>query len=167
VFFASSIMRIMGIDPGTLVVGYGVIDEVQGQPKFIHCGAIKISSKEKLPQRLKKIYSELQIILQEYKPDAIAIEKIFSGKNIQTAIRTGEGRGIALLAAANAEIPIFEYDATIVKKAVVGAGLADKKQVQFMVQTILQLDTMPTPLDASDALAIALCHQHSLNYKNL
>lgn len=156
-------MRIMGIDPGTLVVGYGIIDEIKGQPKYIHCGAIKISSKEKLAQRLKKIYSELQTIIQEYTPDVIAIEKIFSGKNIQTAIRTGEGRGVALLAAANAEIPIFEYDATIIKKAVVGAGLADKKQVQFMVQTILQLDIMPTPFDASDALAIALCHQHSLN----
>ncbi|HON45519.1 MAG: crossover junction endodeoxyribonuclease RuvC [Planctomycetes bacterium] len=158
-------MKIMGIDPGTLVVGYGVIIEKNGKASIETYGAIKPPAQQELSQRLLYIYQKLIEILQIYKPDVVAIEKIFCGKNMQTAIRTGEGRGVALLAAASAQIPIYEYDATTVKKSIVGSGQADKKQVQYMVKTILNLEKLPTPLDASDALAIALCHHHQPKYE--
>ncbi len=155
-------MKILGIDPGTKIVGYAVLEVVKGKifPKAF--GAIRASAKDSVPDRLKKIYQDLTEIIQQYQPEVVAIEKVFCGKNMQSAIRIGEGRGVAFLAAANACLDVHEYDATTIKKAVSGTGGAHKTQVQAMVQAILSLPVQPEPTDASDALAIAICHyQHS------
>ena len=153
-------MKIIGIDPGTRVVGYGVIESVRGQLIAHAYGAIRTRPQDPLPLRLQKIYRELTTVITSAQPQVAAIEKVFYGKNFQSAIRIGEGRGVAMLAVANATIELYEYDATKIKKAVVGVGSAHKTQVQAMVKAILQLATTPTPADASDALAIAICHHH-------
>lgn len=155
-------MRILGIDPGTKVVGYAVIEIIQGKIVPQIYGAIRASGKENIPERLKQIYQGITEIIQKYHPEVVAIEKVFCGKNIQSAIRIGEGRGVAFLASANAGLAVHEYDATRIKKSVSGIGSAQKYQVQSMVQAILKLPVQPEPADAADALAIAICHyQHS------
>lgn len=153
-------MRILGIDPGTRIVGYGIVENVKGQLVAYDYGAIVVKAKMPLAQRLRQIYSELVQVITKNNPQAAAIEKVFYGKNLQSAIRIGEGRGVAMLAAANANMPVYEYDATTIKKSVTGSGGAHKTQVQAMIQAILNLPTMPNPSDASDALAIAVCHLH-------
>jgi len=154
-------MKVLGIDPGTRIVGYAVVDQEMGQFHTYTYGAVVTQPHTLLSQRLKAIYETLTKIMVDFQPHAGAIEKICYGKNLQTAIRTGEGRGVALLAAAMFQLPVYEYDATKIKKSVAGVGSAHKTQVQAMVQAILQLPQVPNPLDASDALAIAICHlQH-------
>ncbi|MGR3179957.1 MAG: crossover junction endodeoxyribonuclease RuvC [Candidatus Anammoxibacter sp.] len=156
-------MRILGIDVGTQIAGYSVIEIAGGKLKPLTYGAIKATSKKlSFPERLKKIYDGLTIVIQEYKPTEAVVEELFYGKNIKSAIKIGEGRGIAILCAANANIPVTEYAATVVKKSVTGLGNATKMQVQEMVKNILGLSEIPEPADAADAIAIAICHCHRI-----
>lgn len=153
-------MRILGIDIGTRIAGYCVIEIINGKLNPLTYGAIKTSNNLSSPERLKKIYEGLIGIINEYKPNDVAVEEIFYGKNIKTAIKIGEGRGIAILSAAMANLHVSEYAATIVKKSVTGTGAATKMQVQTMVKNILGLSEIPKPADAADAIAIAICHCH-------
>lgn len=160
-------MKILGIDPGTRIVGYGILDNIKGNFIVYAYGAIITKANVALAIRLRQIYAELTQIIEKYHPEESAIENVFYGKNLQSAIRIGEGRGVAMLAVANGNIPLYEYDATTIKKAVTGQGGAHKTQVQAMVQAILNLPNVPSPTDASDALAIALCHFHHLQTRQL
>ena len=153
-------MKILGIDPGTLVAGYGVIEKLGSKTTAIEYGAIKVGKNQTFPQRLKTIHDKIMEIIAKHQPGQMAIEEVFYGKNIKAAIKIGEGRGIVFLCAASANIPITEYAATVVKRAVVGNGHAHKGQVQEMVRIILNLPEIPQPEDAADALAIAICHSH-------
>ena len=156
-------MRILGIDVGTQIAGYSVIDIVGGKLRPLTYGAIKATSRKlSFPDRLRKIYEGLTNVIQEYKPTEVAVEELFYGKNVKSAIKIGEGRGVAILCAANANIPVTEYAATVVKKSVTGMGNATKMQVQEMVKNILGLSEIPKPADAADAIAIAICHCHRI-----
>jgi crossover junction endodeoxyribonuclease RuvC len=150
----------MGIDPGTIITGYGVVEDVNGKLSLIDCGTITGGRKDTFPDRLKKIYDGLNEVIKKHRPGYVAVEKVFYGKSVKAAIKIGEGRGIALLCAASAGIPVSEYSPTVVKKSVVGSGSAQKIQVQEMVRVILNLSERPEQFDASDALAIAICHCH-------
>lgn len=158
-------MRILGIDPGTKIAGYGLIEKKGSRIIAVKYGSLKADKNQDFPQRLKFIHSGIMEIILRYQPDQMAIEEVFYGKNIKSAIKIGEGRGIVFLCAALANIPITEYAATAIKKAVAGNGNAHKSQVQEMVKVILELPEIPEPEDASDALAIAICHSHNLNFK--
>ena len=160
-------MLILGIDPGTATTGFGLIVEKNDKLVFVNHGTIKTSKKESAQARLHIIYSELKKIIAAYKPKAIAVEKLFFGVNAKTAISVGQARGMSLLAAAEAGIPIAEYTPLEVKMAVTGYGKADKKQVQQMVKILLSLDEVPKPDDAADALAIAICHMNSYKLASL
>lgn len=155
-------MRILGIDVGTRIAGYCVIEVAGGKLRPLTFGAIKASSNLTFPERLKKIYEGLSEIIREYKPTGVAVEEVFYGKNIKSAIKIGEGRGIAILCAAKANLPVTEYAATVVKKSVTGMGNATKMQVQEMVKSILGFSEKPKPTDAADAIAIAICHCHRM-----
>lgn len=155
-------MKILGIDPGTQVAGYGVIEKIGSKIVAVDYGSIKANRNQTFPQRLQTIHDKIMDIISIHKPDQMAIEEVFYSKNIKSAIRIGEGRGIVFLCAASANIPITEYAATVIKKAVVGNGNAQKEQVQEMVKIILDLHEIPEPRDASDALAIAICHSHNI-----
>jgi crossover junction endodeoxyribonuclease RuvC len=160
-------MLILGIDPGTATTGYGLITEKRDRLAFVDHGVISTSCKDTSQARLRKIYSDLKKLILDYKPNAIAIEKLYFGKNTKTAIAVGQARGIALLAAAERKIVVAEYTPLQVKMAVTGYGGADKKQVQQMVKTLLRLSDLPKPDDAADALAIAICHLHSYKLASL
>lgn len=149
-------MIILGIDPGSRITGYGIIKSIKQQQQYLTSGCIKITGND-WAYRLKQIYDDLLEIITQYKPQQISIEKIFVHKNASSALKLGQARGAAIVAAATIGIPIHEYSARQIKQAVVGLGNADKKQVQSMVQTILSLDKKPQE-DAADALAIAMCH---------
>jgi crossover junction endodeoxyribonuclease RuvC len=155
-------MKILGIDPGTQVAGYGVIEKIGSRIITIEYGSIKAGKNQTFSQRLHTIHGKIMDVISKHQPDEMAIEEVFYSKNIKSAIRIGEGRGIVFLCAASAHIPITEYAATVIKKAVVGNGSAQKEQVQEMVKIILDLPEIPEPRDASDALAIAICHSHNL-----
>ena len=154
-------MRVMGIDPGSLCTGYGIVEETGGQLTSIHFGSIASKSKSPFEQRLKSIYDGLASVMEEFRPDAIAVEDIFFAANAKSTIKLGQTRGVALLAAVKAEITLAEYSPLEVKQSVVGYGRADKHQVRDMVTAILKLQQKPEPLDVSDALAVAICHLHS------
>jgi len=152
-------MRILGIDPGTATVGYGLIEENDGQPAVVAYGAIITSPKDgDTARRLQMIYEQLNDLLMTYEPDLAAVEELFFGRNITTAIKVGQARGVLLLALANAGIPVAEYSPPKIKESVSGYGNASKQQVQFMVQNILDLEEIPKPDDAADGLAVALTH---------
>ena len=153
-------MRVLGIDPGTIVTGYGVVDDIKGKLSHIAHGTIEARRKDSFPVKLKLIFEGLNKVIEEYKPDYIALEEVFYGKSVKSAIKVGEARGIAILCAASADIPMAEYAPTVVKRAVVGVGSAQKGQVGEMVKVILALSEVPKKYDASDALAIAICHCH-------
>ena len=149
-------MRILGLDPGTATVGYGIIDDVDGQVAVVSYGAIITRPKDgDAARRLQIIFEKLNDLIVEFRPDAVAVEKLFFGKNITTAIKVGQARGVLLLALANAGLPISEYSPPEIKEAVSGYGNASKQQVQYMVQNILGLDEIPKPDDAADGLAVA------------
>lgn len=150
-------MIILGIDPGSTVTGYGVIEEVRGGLKERGHGEIKPGRNASLSACLAAIYERLNEVVRKVQPDAIAIEDIFYGKNVRSLIRQGHVRGVAILVAAHNLVPTFEYTPLEVKKAVVGYGRAEKGQVQMMVKSILDLSSVP-PADAADALAVAICH---------
>ncbi len=152
-------MIIVGIDPGSRVTGYGIIELQGSRCRCLEYGAISTSGgDDSFAGRLLKIHSELSVLLGRHTPGAIAIEGVFHAANARSALKLGQARGVALLAAAQSGAPLFEYSALEVKKAVVGYGRADKSQIQMMVRRLLSLQEEPQPNDAADALAIALCH---------
>ncbi|MHB8174264.1 MAG: crossover junction endodeoxyribonuclease RuvC [Nitrospirota bacterium] len=158
-------MRILGIDPGSVASGFGVVDEEGSRLFFVDAGHIGASSRLSFPQRLKKMYEGLEEVIAKHRPDAVAVENVFFARNVQSALKLGHARGVALLAAVNLQLPIFEYTPTEIKQSVVGYGNAEKAQVRQMVKALLKLTTLPEPLDASDALACAICHIHSARIK--
>ena len=153
-------MRIIGIDPGTARLGFGIFDAGDGYAA-VDYGTIETSAKVAMAQRLLELYEALTHLITTHSPESMAIEQLFFSRNVTTAIAVGQARGVALLAAAQAGIPVTEYTPAEVKQAISGYGNADKQQVQFMVQLLLELDTVPYPDDAADALAVALCHGQS------
>ncbi len=155
-------VRVLGIDPGTKVVGWGVLDTNGVRHALVAHGAIRTTVGDELALRLVEVHDGLTRTIAEHRPEVIALEDVFFGKNFQSAIRLGEGRGVALLCAAQAGVPVAEYPPATIKKAVVGWGRADKEQVARMVQAVLRMAELPTPRDAADALAIAICHCHRI-----
>ena len=151
-------MRIIGIDPGTLTLGYGIIDEVSGEIKHVACGALTAPSSMQLPDRLYKIYKELRKVILKYGPDAAAIEEPFVAKNARSAIAVGQAIGAATIAVSESGIPLHHYTPTQVKQSVTSYGRSGKDQVSEMVCVILNLTAPPQPADAADALAVAICH---------
>jgi crossover junction endodeoxyribonuclease RuvC len=160
-------MRVLGIDPGTLTSGYGIVAEEDHKLFHVASGGISPSAKQPFPNRLKKIYEELEKIIDKYRPQVVVVEDIFVSKNIKSALKLGHARGIAILVAMNAGLAVFEYAPLEIKQAVVGNGKADKKQVQMMVKALLDLQKVPHPADAADALAAAICHIHSSRLKEI
>jgi len=160
-------MIILGIDPGIAIMGYGIINHKGNRFEVIDYGAITTSSKMPTAERLKAIYQKLKILLNTYNPEAVAIEELFFNTNAKTAMLVGQARGVAILAAINQNKSIYEYTPLQIKQGVVGYGRADKKQVQEMIKMILKLEEVPKPDDVADALAIAVCHAHSGNFKEL
>jgi crossover junction endodeoxyribonuclease RuvC len=152
---------ILGIDPGTAITGYGFVEETEEGLALVDCGAILTPSGQPLPLRLQTIYRQLVQIIGQYRPDAAAVEELFFSRNARTALSVGHARGVALLALADAGLPIYEYKPLQVKQSIAGYGSADKQQVQEMVRMLLELDSVPQPDDAADAVAVAICHIHS------
>jgi len=157
-------MIVLGVDPGTLITGYGVIEALRGNIRFIAGDAIRNESSAPMPSRLREIYGRLWEVIKRYSPDEFAIETAFYGKNAQSALKLGHARGVAMLAAVNAQIPTSEYSPREVKKAIVGNGNASKQQVQFMILSLLHLEKAPKYYDTTDALAVALCHLHRVHH---
>lgn len=155
------IVRILGIDPGYGITGFGLIDAQRGQSQLLRCGAITTPAGMDFPIRLQMIYNDMTELLKLAKPDAVAIEELFFGQNVTTGIGVAQSRGVILLAIQQADIPIFQYKPMQVKQAVVGYGNATKHQVMDMTKRLLHLEKMPKPDDAADAIAIALCHARS------
>jgi crossover junction endodeoxyribonuclease RuvC len=164
-------MRVFGIDCGTEYTGYGVVevDCDARLPKLIHlaAGTIRLSKKEKTPQRLAQVYAELTALMTLHEPEIVAIEEVFFSANAKSALKLGQVRGVAMLAAATCGLPVAEYAPLSIKSAVVGYGMAAKEQVQFMVTRLLSLDHAPDSADAADALAIAICHIHTAQTQQL
>jgi crossover junction endodeoxyribonuclease RuvC len=154
-------MRILGIDPGIAIVGFGVVDSSGGKQSLVNYGVITTPAKTPLSSRLDRIFADLKELISEFNPDVIAIEELFFNTNITTGISVAHGRGVILLACYQSGVPVFEYTPLQVKQAVVGYGRADKKQVIDMVRRLLKMPAAPKPDDAADALAIALCHARS------
>lgn len=153
---------ILGIDPGSRVTGYGVIRQEGRHLEYLGSGAIRTAADD-MPTRLKRIYAGITEIITQFQPDMFAIEQVFMAKNPDSALKLGQARGTAIVAAVNQDLPVFEYAARLVKQTVVGIGSADKVQVQEMVTRILQLSAKPQA-DAADALAIAITHAHSIQH---
>jgi crossover junction endodeoxyribonuclease RuvC len=152
-------VKVLGIDPGTAVTGYGVVEAIPGRMgRLIECGVLRTAARDPLAGRLRTVYDGLTEIIDRHRPDAVAVEGVFYGSNARTAVVLGHARGVALLAAALAEIPVFEYSPALIKKTVVGRGAALKPQVGFMVARLLQLKSAPAPADAADGVAVALTH---------
>jgi len=155
-------VRVLGIDCGTEYTGFGMVE--QSSAGALHCvdvGAIRLSKSEPLPARLATIFRRLSELIEKHRPDEVAIEDVFYAVNAKSALKLGQVRGVAMLAAAAAGLQVFEYAPLTIKSAVVGYGRAEKAQVQHMVTRLLQLETVPEPADAADALAIAICHLHT------
>lgn len=152
---------VLGVDPGTLVTGYGLVARKTSGLTAVAFGTIRNAGDDSMPLRLQRIHHGLRELIERYHPDEFAIESAFYGKNAQSALKLGHARGVSILAAVDKEIPTTEYAPRAVKKSVVGSGTASKEQVRYMVMTMLKLDRDALALDASDALAVALCHlQH-------
>lgn len=155
-------MRVLGIDCGGEYTGYGVVEmDSRGNLCCLTCGAIKLSPREVLPKRLSRIFTQLGEIIVEHQPDEVAIEDVFYALNVKSALKLGQVRGVAMLAASTAGLEVAEYSPLTIKSSVVGYGRAEKQQVQHMVTRLLELAEPPEPMDASDALAIAICHLHT------
>ena len=155
---------ILGIDPGSRITGYGIIKAVGNHQEYVTSGCIRTTAKETLAERLDVIFQGVTQIVSEYAPGELAIEKIFMSRSAESALKLGHARGVAMVAAVNKGLPVFEYEARKIKQAVVGSGAASKSQIQHMVMTLLKLPSSPQE-DAADALAIAICHvntQHNL-----
>ncbi len=153
-------MKILGIDPGSRITGYGIVNHNGNRLVHVDNGAIHTDCHKDFPLRLQKIYRSLTEIIEQYRPEAVAVENIFFATNAQSALKLGQARGAAIVAGVNAGLPVFEYTALQVKQAVVGHGRASKDQVQKMLKVLLNLPEVAQE-DASDALAVAICHAHS------
>lgn len=160
-------MRIFGIDPGSIRTGYGCVQTDGSRHRLVTCGAISTGTGATLPDRLHRIHDQLTALLRETVPDCVVVENLFHARNVRSALTLGHARGVAVLAAVQAGCPVMEYTPAEIKLAVVGHGRAEKPQVQRMVMLLLGLDTAPTPHDASDALAVAICHAHASGGANL
>ena len=161
-------LRVLGVDPGTRVAGYGVLDVVPGRPPLhVASGPIALPTDEEIPVRLGLLYEFLLGLVREHSPDALAVETIFHGKSFQSVVKVGEARGVVLLLANQAGLEICEYSPALIKKAATGNGRATKAQVQRMITRILELEAPPQPVDVSDALAIAFCYCQRLWRRDL
>jgi crossover junction endodeoxyribonuclease RuvC len=161
-------MRVLGIDPGTAIVGYGLVEEQgDGSLLALDYGVIRTAPSFKMPERLQIIHDELTALLKTFKPDAAAVEELFFAKNVTTAITVAQGRGVILLTLQQANIPIYEYKPNMIKQSVSGYGGAAKPQMQEMVRVLLNLETIPKPDDAADGLAIAIAHINYAPYHTL
>ena len=160
-------MKILGIDPGLVQTGFGIILVNNNEPEMVDYGVIKPSPKENLSNRLHTIFQDVQEIIDNFNPSVFAIEEVFYGKNVKSALLLGQARGAAMVAAASKDLSIHEYSARKVKQAVTGNGNAHKDQVQFMVKASLNLKDIPQPTDAADGLAIALCHYQQFRLAEL
>jgi crossover junction endodeoxyribonuclease RuvC len=154
-------VRIFGIDPGSVCTGFGCVESDGSRHRLVRCGAIKAPARAAFPDRLRHIHTALVEIIAECRPDAVAVESLFHAVNARSALQLGHARGVALLAAAQAGLLVSEYPPAEVKRAVVGYGRAEKQQVPRMVTLLLGLSEPPSPFDASDALAVAICHVHT------
>ncbi|MBC7076616.1 MAG: crossover junction endodeoxyribonuclease RuvC [Syntrophomonadaceae bacterium] len=154
-------MLVLGIDPGTAITGYGLVEYRKGKESLVKCGALMTPSSMEMHLRLYEINRKLALLIEDFKPDVIAIEQLFFHKNAKTAIMVAQARGVAMMTAASYGVQVAEYTPLQVKQAVAGYGNADKRQVQLMVQRILSMHQLPKPDDAADALAVAICHIHS------
>jgi crossover junction endodeoxyribonuclease RuvC len=155
-------VKIFGIDPGSGRTGYGCVEVEGSRHRLVMSGAITSSASTLFAEKLLRIHSELTALIAQCRPDCVAIENLFHASNARSALKLGHARGVAMLAAAEAGLPIAEYTPAEVKRAVVGYGRAEKQQVQQMVKLLLGLPALPTPHDAADALAVAICHSHSI-----
>lgn len=161
-------MLVLGIDPGTATTGYGVVREhPNGDLEAVAYGVIKTAARTPMPDRLKKLYDELSALIAEHKPDAAAVETLFFGRNVTTAITVAQGRGVVLLALAEAGVTIREYKPAEIKQAIAGYGNADKLQVQEMIRQLLNLDEIPKPDDAADGLGVAITDLNSSRFERM
>jgi crossover junction endodeoxyribonuclease RuvC len=161
-------MIVLGIDPGTALTGWGVVrEDAQDRTTMVAYGTIQTPASMPMPQRLRQIFHQLTTLIDQHQPEAIAVEKVFFSKNVRTAMSVSQARGVVLLAAALADRPVHEYTPLQVKQAISGYGSADKAQVQQMTALLLGLDVIPTPDDAADAIAVAVCHLHSAHLQSL
>lgn len=155
-------MRVLGIDCGSEFTGYGLVDQNDaGDLRYVTCGTVKLSTRQPLPDRLNQVFETLRSVIAEFQPDNVAIEEVFYSVNAKSALKLGQVRGVAMLAAASCGLQVAEYAPLSIKSAVVGYGKAEKSQVQHMVTTLLRLSAPPESPDAADALAIAICHLHT------
>ncbi len=155
-------MRVLGIDCGGEFTGYGLVEQNDnGDLRYVTCGTIKLSTRQPLPERLNQVFDTLRKVISEFHPDNVAIEDVFYAVNAKSALKLGQVRGVAMLAAASCGLQVAEYAPLSIKSAVVGYGKAEKSQVQHMVTTLLRLSAPPESPDAADALAIAICHLHT------
>ena len=154
-------MRVLGIDCGSRITGYGVIDTRGSDCVLVRCGAIRPKPTDALPARLRSIYNGILEVITDVQPEVAAFESLFYATNVQSALKLAHVRGVSMFAAVEANLPVFEYSPLEVKSAVTGYGRAEKPQVQQMVRALLKLQSLPEPYDASDALAVAICHAHT------
>ena len=154
-------MKIIGIDPGLACMGFGIIEVINNNLNLVDYGTVKTDSKEPLNIRLNTIYDDLKYIIKKYKPKVMSVEQIFYGKNVKSALLLGHARAVPMVVSANYNMPLYEFSSRKIKQSITGNGNATKEQVQFMVKNILLMDSLPQPLDASDALAIAICYNRN------
>jgi crossover junction endodeoxyribonuclease RuvC len=154
-------VKVFGIDPGSERTGYGCVESDGSRHRLVGCGAIATSPRAAFPDKLLTIHSRLAALIAEWRPDSVAVENIFYATNVRTALKLGHARGVAILAAVEAGVPVAEYTPAEIKRAVVGYGRAEKHQIQEMVRMLLGLNEIPSPSDAADALAVAICHVHA------
>ncbi len=154
-------MKIFGIDPGSERTGYGCIESSGSRHQLIACGTLSAPARATFPEKLLAIHAGLATLLERHRPECVAVENIFYAKNVRSALKLGHARGVVLLAASEAHITVVEYSPAEIKRAVVGYGRAEKRQVQEMMKVLLGLDAVPSPHDVADALAIAVCHIHT------
>ena len=154
-------MRILGIDPGYAIVGFGVLESAGGRQRLVRCGAINTPAGMALPARLLQIARDMETLIGQFHPQAMAIEELFFNHNVTTGIGVAQARGVILMTAEKLSVPVYEYNPSQVKQAVVGYGKAEKRQVMDMTKRLLGLSSVPKPDDAADAVAIALCHARS------
>ncbi len=158
-------MKIIGIDPGYAILGYGIVEMKGNFFRMLDCGAITTDAGMDMPDRLKCLYSGLMEVIGRHRPEAASIEELFFNNNAKTALLVGQARGVAILACIHSGLEIAEYTPLQIKQALVGYGRAEKKQIQAMVKAILKLEEAPKPDDTADALAAAICHGHCGNYR--
>ncbi|HHX93046.1 MAG TPA: crossover junction endodeoxyribonuclease RuvC [Clostridiales bacterium] len=154
-------MRIIGIDPGYAIMGYGIVDQNGNQFRPVAYGCITTDKDQAMPDRLKRLYEGLTEIIADYQPEEASVEQLFFNTNVTTAIQVGQARGVAILACANSGLPVFEYTPLQIKTSLTGYGRAQKEQMQSMTKMLLGLESVPRPDDAADALAAALCHGYA------